>query len=212
MVPSQCLKRVNYILNCLLFDSKPMRFYKTENPIYFRRTTPRRFYFYKIGSHVPTAALYNPDTVYYLTDLPCWKLCQHAPIMLVRVYNANALPTSNLRKNLRSDLRNNLRNNLDLRIAPLISSNSHPFLYIHLTSFRRFSVEGEDSYSPQGSYKGGYQRDPDRKFLWREPWREWYRGGAVGMVRSRRQFIKKELPVSAAAINLITVATNMPAN
>ena len=65
------------------------------------------------------------------------------PITLVRVYNANVLPTSNLRKNLRSDLRNNLRNNPDLRTAPLISSNSHPFLHIHSTSFRRFSVEGD---------------------------------------------------------------------
>src|SRR6266700_1848493 len=30
MVPSQRPKRVNYILNCLPFDSKPTRFYKTE--------------------------------------------------------------------------------------------------------------------------------------------------------------------------------------
>ena len=63
--------------------------------------------------------------------------------MLARVYNANVLPTSNLCKNLRSDLYNNLCNNLDLQIALLISSNSHLFLYIHLTSFRRFSVEGD---------------------------------------------------------------------
>ena len=63
--------------------------------------------------------------------------------MLARVYNANALPTSNLRKNLRSNLYNNLRNNLDLRTVPLISNNSYLFLYIHLTSFRRFSVEGD---------------------------------------------------------------------
>ena len=76
--------------------------------------------------------------------------------MLVRVYNANVLPTSNLRKNLCSDLYNNFCNNLDLQTAPLISSNSYLFLYIYLTSFRRFSVEGEDSYSPQSSYKGGY--------------------------------------------------------
>ena len=30
MVPSQRLKRVNYILNYLPFDSKPTKFYKTE--------------------------------------------------------------------------------------------------------------------------------------------------------------------------------------
>src|SRR6266700_443314 len=30
MVPSQRPKRVDYILNCLPFDSKPTRFYKTE--------------------------------------------------------------------------------------------------------------------------------------------------------------------------------------
>ena len=65
------------------------------------------------------------------------------PITLVRVYNANMLPTSNLRKNLRSDLCNNLHNNLDLRIVLLISSNSYLFLYIHLTSFKRFSIEGD---------------------------------------------------------------------
>ena len=79
------------------------------------------------------------------------------PIMLARVYNANVLPTSNLRKNLCSDLRNNLRNNLDLRTVPLISSNSHPFLHIYLTSFRRFSVEGDfKTLNSQDSYKGGY--------------------------------------------------------
>ena len=50
-------------------------------------------------------------------------------------------PISNLRKNLRSDFCNNLCNNPDLQTAPLISSNSYPFLYIYLTSFRRFSVE-----------------------------------------------------------------------
>ena len=92
---------------------------------------------------------------------------QHAPITLARVYNANILPTSNLCKNLCSNLYNNFHNNPDLRIV-LINSNSHLFLYIHLTSFRRFSVEGEDSYSPQSNYKGGYQRDPNRKFSWRE--------------------------------------------
>jgi hypothetical protein len=148
MVLSQHLKCVNYISNCLLFDSKLVRFYKTKNPIYFWRTTPCQFYLYKIGSYVPTAALYNPDTVCYLTDLLCRKPREHAPITLACVYNANALPISNLRKNLCSDLYNNLRNNPDLRTVPLISSNSHLFLYIYLTSFRRFSIEGEDSYSP----------------------------------------------------------------
>ena len=97
--------------------------------------------------------------------------------MLVRVYNANALPTSNLRKNLHSDLYNNLRNNLDLQTALLISSSSHLFLHIYLISFRKFSVEGEDSYSPQSSYKGGYQHDLDRKFSWRVLWRESDVGG-----------------------------------
>ena len=66
-----------------------------------------------------------------------------SPITPVYVYNANVLPTSNLRKNLRSDLCNNLRNNPDLQTAPLISSNSYLFLYIYLTSFKRFSVEGD---------------------------------------------------------------------
>ena len=65
------------------------------------------------------------------------------PITLVRVYNTNVLLTSNLYKNLRSDLRNNLCNNLDLQTALLINSNSYLFLYIYLTSFRRFSVEGD---------------------------------------------------------------------
>ena len=51
---------------------------------------------------------------------------------------------SNLRINLRSNLRNNLHNNPDLQTAPLISSNSHPFLHKHLTSSRRSSIE-EDS-------------------------------------------------------------------
>ena len=87
-----------------------------------------------------------------------------SPITPARVYNANALPTNNLRKNLYSNLYNNLRNNPDLRTVLLINSNSHPFLYIYLTSFRRFSVEGEDFYSPQSSYKGSYQHDLDRKF------------------------------------------------
>ena len=63
--------------------------------------------------------------------------------MLVCVYNANALPTSNLRKNLCSDLYNNFYNNLDLWIVPLINSNSYLFLYIYLISFRRFSIEGD---------------------------------------------------------------------
>ena len=77
--------------------------------------------------------------------------------MLVYIYNANALPTSNLHKNLYSNLYNNLHNNLDLRIVPLISSNSYPFLYIHLTSFRRFSIEGDSkTFSSQDSYKGSY--------------------------------------------------------
>ena len=70
-----------------------------------------------------------------------------SPITLVYIYNANMLPTSNLRKNLCSDFCNNLRNNLDLRTAPLINNNSYLVLYIYLTSFRRFSVEGEDFYS-----------------------------------------------------------------
>ena len=48
----------------------------------------------------------------------------------------------NLCKNLYSNLCNNLCNNLDLWIVSLISSNSYLFLYKHLTSFRRFSVEG----------------------------------------------------------------------
>ena len=76
--------------------------------------------------------------------------------MLVYIYNTNTLPTSNLCKNLYSNLYNNLHNNLDLQTVFLISSNSYLFLYIHLISFRRFSVEGEDFYSPQSSYKGGY--------------------------------------------------------
>ena len=83
-------------------------------------------------------------------------MSNNAPWTLARVYNANVLPTSNLRKNLHSDLCNNLRNNPDLWIVPLINSNSYLFLYIHLISFKRFSVEGEDSYSPQSNYKGGY--------------------------------------------------------
>ena len=37
-------------------------------------------------------------------------------------------------------------------------------------------------------------------------------GGAVKTAQLRRQSIKKELPVSAAAINPITVATDMPTN
>ena len=140
----------NNISNCLPLDSKPTRFYKTKNPTYFRRTTPRRFYLYKIGSHVPTAALYKSQH----RLLPCRSATskttpttrpkrQHAPITPARVYNANALPTNNLHKNLHSNLYNNLRNNLDLRTVPLISSNSHLFLYIYSTSFRRFSVEGD---------------------------------------------------------------------
>ena len=63
--------------------------------------------------------------------------------MLVRVYNANMLPINNLCKNLRSDLYNNLYNNLDLRTVLLINNNSYLFLYIYLTSFKRFSVEGD---------------------------------------------------------------------
>ena len=59
MVPGQRPKRVDYISNCLPLDSKPTRLYKTENPTYLRRTTPRRFYLYKIGSHVLIAALYK---------------------------------------------------------------------------------------------------------------------------------------------------------
>ena len=86
---------------------------------------------------------YNPDTVCYLIDLLYQKPRQHVPITPARVYNANMLPTNNLCKNLRSNLYNNLRNNPDLQIAPLINSNSHLFLHIHLTSFRRFSVEGD---------------------------------------------------------------------
>ena len=42
--------------------------------------------------------------------------------------------------------------------------------------------------------------------------REQYKGGAVGTVQSRRQSIKKELLIFAAAINPITVVTNMPTN
>ena len=63
--------------------------------------------------------------------------------MLTRVYNANMLPISNLRKNLCSDLCNNFYNNPDLRTVLLISSNSHLFLYIYLISFKRFSIEGD---------------------------------------------------------------------
>ena len=118
--------------------------------------TPRQFYLYKIGSYILTAALYNPNTVYYLTDLLCREPRQHAPITPVCVYNANALPTNNLHKNLRSNLHNNLYNNPDLQTVPLISSNSHLFLYIYSTSFKKFSIEGENSYSPQNSYKSGY--------------------------------------------------------
>ena len=51
--------------------------------------------------------------------------------------------SSKLNKNLHS----NIRNNLDLQTASLISSNSHPFLHKHSTSFRRFSVKG-DSKTP----------------------------------------------------------------
>ena len=134
--------------------------------------------------------------------------------MLARVYNANALPTSNLRENLCSDLCNNLHNNLDLRTAPLISNNSHLFLHIHSTSFRRFSVEGDSKTSAvpkvatevatsmiqTGSSCGGYREESN------------IRGEAVGMAQLYRQSTKKELPVSAAAINPITVVTDMPCN
>ena len=79
------------------------------------------------------------------------------PIMPVCIYNANILPTSNLRKNLCSNLYNNLYNNLDLQTAPLISNNSYLFLHIYLTSFRRFSMEGDfKTLNSQNSYKGGY--------------------------------------------------------
>src|SRR6266568_2624319 len=58
---------------------------------------------------------------------------------------------SNLRRNLYSNLCSNLRSSLcsspDLQTASLISSNSYPFLYKHLISFRRFSIKG-DSKTP----------------------------------------------------------------
>ena len=77
--------------------------------------------------------------------------------MLVYIYNANVLPTSNLHKNLYSDFYNNLCNNLDLQIVLLINNNSHLFLYIYLTSFRRFSIKGDfKTFNSQDSYKGGY--------------------------------------------------------
>ena len=63
--------------------------------------------------------------------------------MLAYIYNTNILPISNLCKNLRSNLYNNLYNNLDLQTVSLISSNSYLLLYIHLTSFRKFSIEGD---------------------------------------------------------------------
>src|SRR6266704_713920 len=60
-------------------------------------------------------------------------------------------PTSKFHKNpysnLRSNLRSSLRSSPDLQTASLISSNSHPFLYKHSISFRRFSMEG-DSKTP----------------------------------------------------------------
>jgi hypothetical protein len=42
--------------------------------------------------------------------------------------------------------------------------------------------------------------------------RKQYRGGAVRTVQSHKQFTKKELLVSAAAINPITIVTDMPVN
>ena len=45
--------------NCLLFNSKSTKLYKTKNPTYLQRIIPRQFYFYKIGSYGLTAALYK---------------------------------------------------------------------------------------------------------------------------------------------------------
>ena len=87
-----------------------------------------------------------------------------ATIIKIKLY-----PTSNLHKNLC----NNLRNNLALRTASLISSNSYLFLHKHLTSFRRFSVEGDfktpivpkvaievaTSVIQTGSSHGGYREE-----------------------------------------------------
>ena len=128
----------------------------------------------------------------------------------------------NLRKNLRSNIRSNLRksfgkslrNNLDLRTVSLISSNSHPFLHKLLTSSRRSSVEEDSKTSAvpkvatevatsviqTGSSRGGYREERVMQ------------GGSGWNGTVTQTSTKKELPVSAAAINPITVATNMPAN
>ena len=61
-----------------------------RNSTYFRRTTPRRLYFYKTSSHGSTAALYK-SRHRLLSSL---QICHVEYHIQQRAYNASVLPTT----------------------------------------------------------------------------------------------------------------------